>query len=395
MEKSAFPVMPKRAKPVLAYAVTEDWYFLLHRLPMARAAKRAGYDVHVVTRVDKGEAAIKAEGFQVHALGWRRGSLSPFAFLSNIFSLRHIYRAIAPDIVHHVALQPIIVGSLAAIGLSCMRLNAFTGLGFAFSSKTIKARLLRPLLRRLLRVLLRSPQAAVLVENPDDKTAVQYMGIAADNITVILGSGVETDRFTPLPEPGGPIVIGFAGRLLAGKGVRTLVEAHDHLAGRGIGVQLLIAGSPDPLNPVSIPQREIDSWAARPGIEVFGHVADIREIWKRAHIAVLPSRGGEGVPMSLLEAAACGRPLIATDVPGCREIARHEVNALLVPLDDAEALAAAIGRLSEDHDQRRRFSAAGRQLVENEFSAAKVGEQIVALYDRLAPHARLKVDKQL
>jgi glycosyltransferase involved in cell wall biosynthesis len=383
------PVNPGHTKPVLAYAVTEDWYFLLHRLPMARAAKRAGYDVHVITNVNKGAAAIQAEGFHLHRLAWRRGSLNPFGFFLNILALRRIYRAIVPAIVHHVALQAAIVGSLAAMGLPPVRLNAFTGFGFVFTSKTAKAILLRPFLRVLLRIALRNPLAAVLVENPDDRTALQGFGVAADKITIIPGSGVEIDQFVPLPEPEGPIVVGFVGRLLDDKGIRALVQAHDILVRRGAPTRLLIAGAADPANPASIPPQEINSWAARVDIEMLGYIADIRKVWERAHIAVLPSRR-EGLPTSLLEAAACGRPIVATDVPGCREIARPGVNALLVPPDDAVALANAIALLAQDRDQRLRFGAAGRQLVEKEFSATKIGKEIVALYNRLVMPASIR-----
>lgn len=376
-----------RTKPVLVYLVTEDWYFLSHRLPMAREAHRAGYDVHVVTHVNKGAAAIEAEGFRLHAVVWRRGSISPFSFLSNIRAVRSVYRTIDPDLMHHVALQPTIVGSLAAAGLRCMRLNALAGLGFAFTSDTAKAKAVRPILRALLRRVLGHPRAAVLVQNPDDRAAVQSLGIAAEHIFVIPGSGVETDRLRPLPEPAGPVTAAFVGRLLDDKGLRTLMRAHDILARRGQPVRLKIAGDPDPANPVSIPPQEIAEWGRRPGIEVLGHVADIREVWKAAHIAVLPSRR-EGLPKSLLEAAACGRPIVATDVPGCREIARQGINALLVPPDDAQALADAIGRLAGDAELRARFGAAGRRLVEAEFSAARIGDQIVALYDRLLDSRR-------
>jgi glycosyltransferase involved in cell wall biosynthesis len=368
--------------PVLVYLVTEDWYFLSHRLPMAREAKRAGFDVHVVTHVDKGAAAITAEGFHLHSVVWRRGSVNPIAFISNIRAVRRNYKAVAPDIVHHVALQPTIVGSLAAIGLPCMRLNALAGLGFAFTSSTPKARLVRPILRALLRFVLSNRRAAVLVQNPDDHDAVQNLGIAADRIFIIPGSGVETDRLIPIPEPAGPVTAAFVGRLLDDKGVRTLIKAHEILSRRGESVRLLIAGEPDPANPVSIPQREIAEWGRRPGIALLGHVTDIRDVWTAAHIAVLPSRR-EGLPKSLLEAAACGRPIVATDVPGCREIAREGVNALLVPPDDAQALAAALHRLARDAPLRARFGAAGRRLVENEFSAAHVGAEIVKLYGRL------------
>ncbi|MFN3656963.1 MAG: glycosyltransferase family 4 protein [Pseudolabrys sp.] len=369
-------------KPVLAYVVTEDWYFLSHRLPMARAAREAGYDVHVIAHVNEGRAAIEREGFTLHAVVWRRGSVHPLGFIGNIRAVRAVYRAIAPALVHNVALQPSIVGSLAAEGLPCVRLNALAGLGFVFTSATLKARLVRPVLRGLLRHVLGHPRGYALVQNPDDRAAVEALGVAVEKIFVVPGSGVETDRFVPLPEPEGEVAAAFVGRLLDDKGVRSLVEAQAILTRRGVPVRLLIAGDPDPANPVSIPPQEIAGWASRPGIEVLGHVADIRDVWKRAHIAVLPSRR-EGLPKSLLEAAACGRAIVATDVPGCREIARPGVNALLVPPDDAQALADAVGRLAGDAALRRAYGAAGRALAENEFSAAKVGRSIVALYDRL------------
>jgi glycosyltransferase involved in cell wall biosynthesis len=380
------------AKPVLAYLVTEDWYFLSHRLPMAREAQRAGYDVHVITHVNEGAAAIEAEGFRLHSVVWRRGSLNPVDFISNIRAVRRHYKAVNPDLVHHVALQPTVVGSLAAAGLRCARLNAIAGLGFAFTSSTLKARLVRPVLSAFLRYVLGHPRSAVLVQNPDDREIVQSLGIAADRIFVIPGSGVETDRLTPLPEPPGPVTVAFVGRLLDDKGVRSLVEAHDILARRGQPVRLLIAGEPDPANPVSIPPQEIAEWGRRPGIELLGQVADIREVWKAAHIAVLPSRR-EGLPKSLLEAAACGRPIVATDVPGCREIARQNVNALLVPPDDAGALSDAIGRLAQDAALRVRFGAAGRRLVETRFSDIEIGREIRWLYDRLSGRSAADVSR--
>jgi glycosyltransferase involved in cell wall biosynthesis len=381
------PLSTTSVKPVLVYLVTQDWYFLSHRLPMARAAKRAGYDVHVITHIDKGEAAIKAEGFTLHSVRWRRGSINPLAFFSNVRAVRRFYRVVAPDIVHHVALQPTIVGSLAAAGLPFARVNALAGLGYTFTSSTLKARLVRPIFRGLLRYVLGRPKATVLVQNPDDRATVQGLGIPSGRIFLIPGSGVETEVLTPLPEPTGEVTAAFVGRLLDDKGVRTLVKAHEILACHGRPVRLLIAGDIDPVNPASIPPQEVAAWGRRSGLEVLGHVADIREVWRAAHIAVLPSRR-EGLPLSLMEAAACGRPIVATDVPGCREIARNGINALLVPPDDAEALAEALGRLAADAPMRARFASAGRRLVENEFSANIVGKQVVGLYDRLLHRSR-------
>jgi len=376
-----------RLKPVLVYLVTQDWYFMSHRVPMALAAQRAGYDVHVITHVNKDGGAIEALGFQVHPVEWRRGSINPFAFFGNISEVRRLYRTLSPDLVHHVALQPTVVGSLAAAGLSCARLNALAGLGFVFTSATLKARLARPVFRALLRYILADAHASVLVQNPDDRAAIKRLGVADVRIFTIRGSGVETDKLRPSGEPPEPITVGFVGRLLADKGVRSLVTAHDILARQGRPLRLLIAGEPDPANPAAIPLAEIESWRQRPGIEVLGHVTDIAKFWASAHIAVLPSRR-EGLPKSLLEAAACGRPIVATNVPGCREIAREGVNALLVPPDNAQALADAIARLADDKELRRKFGEAGRRLVENEFSADRVGSETVALYDRLLGRMR-------
>lgn len=371
-----------RQKPVLVYLVTQDWYFMSHRVPMARAARAAGYDVHVITHVDKDGGAIEALGFRVHAMNWRRGSINLFAIFGNIRIVRQLYRTIAPDLVHHVALQPTIVGSLAASGLPCARLNAVAGLGFVFTSETLKARLVRPVFRKVLLSVLGNARATVLVQNPDDRAAIKALGVAEDHIFTIAGSGVETEKLRPLPEPPGPLTMAFVGRLLDDKGVRTLVNAHDILARRGQPIRLLIAGEPDPANPVSIPIDEIRGWSRRPGVEVLGQVSDIGNVWKSAHIAVLASRR-EGLPKSLLEAAAYGRPIVATDVPGCREIARAGINAFLVPPDDADALADAISRLANDKDLRRKFGDAGRRLVEGEYSAERVGVDTVALYERL------------
>lgn len=368
--------------PRLVYLVTEDWYFISHRLPMARAAQRAGYEVHVITRVNRHGAAIEAEGFQLHPVDWNRGSANPLDLFSIVRDVRRIYRRVAPQIAHHIALQPSVIGSVAALGLPIIRLNALAGLGFVFTSNTLKARLARVVLTILLRGLLRRPYAAVLVQNPDDRSAVERLGVPAARITVIPGSGVDADVLGSLPEPEGPLTIAFVGRLLDDKGVRPLVAAHALLRQGGIPVRLLLAGDPDPANPGSIPESEIAAWARDPSIVRLGYVADVAGVWTAAHIAVLPSRR-EGLPKSLLEAAACGRPIVATDVPGCREIARNGINALLVPPDDPKALALAIAQLGGDRDLRRRFGAAGRRLVEDEYSSARIGQEIVALYDRL------------
>jgi glycosyltransferase involved in cell wall biosynthesis len=193
---------------------------------------------------------------------------------------------------------------------------------------------------------------------------------------------VDIDSMTPKPEPLGPVIVAFVGRLVESKGLRTLMAAHGRLGQRGRKIQLLLAGTPDPANPMSIPAQDIETWSKRPNVTHLGFVEDIGALWASAHIAVLPSHR-EGMPLSLLEAAACGRPLVATDVPGCRDIARPGVNAFLVPLDDAEALADAIDRLAGDAELRRKFGRASRDLVEQNFSSRRIGTALVKLYRRL------------
>jgi glycosyltransferase involved in cell wall biosynthesis len=366
----------------LLYVVTEDWYFLSHRLPMARAARAAGFHVHVATRVADGAAAIQAEGFGLHPIPFARGRLSPRGSVAAIRALLSIHRKVEPAIVHHVAVQAAVLGSIAALGRPVASVNAMTGLGYAFTSGSMKAALLRPLMAAAVRILFNGPRTIVLVQNPDDRDDMLALGIAADRVAVIPGSGVDVDGLHPLPEPQGPPTIAFVGRLLDDKGIRTLVAAHRLLRQRGSRIELLIAGTPDPANPASVSEQEVAGWNRETGISWLGHVSDISALWSRAHIAVLPSRR-EGLPKSLLEAAACGRPMIASDVPGCREVVRPGETGLLVPPDQPDALAAAIEQLAASPDLRARYGATARRLAVERFSADAIGRQTVDLYRRL------------
>jgi len=361
----------------LLYVVTEDWFFLSHRLPMARPATGAGFQVHFATHV-----AIAREGFVLHPVRFARGRLSPRATLASIRALRRLHRAIRPDLVHHVALQATILGSLAALGRRAARVNAITGLGYVFISDSPKARLVRGLIGRLLRFLVDRPRSVALVQNPDDRALLARLGVAEDRIVLIPGSGVDVERLRPSAEPDGPVTLGFVGRLLDDKGIRTLVAAHRLLHAQGADIALLIAGTPDPANPASVSRAEAEAWGREPGITWLGHVDDIATVWARAHIAVLPSRR-EGLPKSLLEAAACGRPMVATDAPGCREVAIPDQTGILVRPDDPTALAAAIETLAQAPDLRARFGSAARKLAEERFAADAIGRAITALYLRL------------
>jgi glycosyltransferase involved in cell wall biosynthesis len=368
----------------LLYVANEDFAFLLNRLPMARAARDAGFEVHVATRVDKDAKAIEAEGFTLHRIPFRRGGLSPFAALPTIMALRRIENKIKPQIVHHAGLQCCVYGSLAALGRNVQQVNAITGLGYIFTSINWRTRLLKQSMVWLLPWLLNRKNSRVLVQNPDDRSALVDLGIEQERMVLIPGSGVDTVALQPLPEPEGPITFGFAGRLLTDKGIRALVAAHGILRDQGYDANLIIAGNPDPANPASVGLEEVEEWSRRPGITWLGHIKDIVLLWRLCHFAVLPSHR-EGLPVSLLEAAACGRPMIATDAPGCREIVIDDQTGFLVPIENPAALARAIKKLAISPELRERYGKTARQLVVDKLSAKIIGTSIVRLYDELTP----------
>jgi glycosyltransferase involved in cell wall biosynthesis len=351
---------------------------------MARAAKAAGYEVHVATHISRFEDAIKAEGFVLHELSWEKAGQTPFTLARDVLIIRRLYRSVRPDIINHVALKPVILGMLAAFGLGMAKVNIITGLGSGFIGRDWKGRILKSVLVAALRTLLNRKRTVSVVQNSDDRETLISIGINPETVNLILGSGIDIDNTEPLAEPSGPITVGITSRMLDDKGIRPLVIAQSKLQARGLDIRLLLAGEPDPTNRSTLSEAEMKAFAAMPGIEWLGHIDDVKTVWERAHIAALPSRR-EGLPKSLLEAAAFGRPIIATNVPGCREVARHGENALLVPVDDAAALAHAIETLANDRELRARFGANGRRAVENCFSSAAIGSQIVEIYTKLAP----------
>ena len=372
--------------PRLLFLVTEDWYFWAHRLLLARKARDAGYDVIVATRVTNHGERIAAEGIRLVPLSWVRGSLNPLRIAFELFEIVRLYRRLRPDIVHHVSLKPILVGSAATLlGPKHPVLNAVTGLGYTFTSKSLRARCLAALVKPVLRLLLRRPATITLLENEDDRRfVVENIGVPVEQTAVNRGSGVDIRHYEALPLPDdAPVAVGCATRMLGIKGVTDLVAASLILRARGVPHRLVLAGGTDPENPDVIPEATLRRWAREDGIEWLGAIADVRELWRRCAIAALASRGGEGVPLSLIEAAACGRPLIATDVPGSRDIARAGTNAVLAPPGRPEALADAIERLIRDRALRVSFAAASRQIVESGFSSDQVSAATLALYTRL------------
>jgi glycosyltransferase involved in cell wall biosynthesis len=366
--------------PRLAYIQTEDWAFAMHRFQMARAARDAGFEVHLLARSSDRKAQIEAEGFTFHPLTWERRRISPQATLGSIREVRQVLRQIAPDVVHNVSLKPVVVGSLAARGLPGVAIvNGIEGLGSNFLSRSLKARAIKAALVTVLPMVTNRPRTLTIVQNRDDEAAVLAMGVDPAKMTLVPGTGIDAHLMTPMPEPSGPIRIGFVGRMIEDKGLRPLIAAHRQLRARGLDVELLLAGTPDTGNPATIGEAELQAWAREPGVTWLGHVDDVTDVWRQCAIAILPSRR-EGLPKSLLEAAAFGRPLIATDAPGCREVVIPGETGLLVPVNDAAGLARAIETLATSPDLRATLGAGAHRLANGRFSSAEIGRRMVEIY---------------
>ena len=369
----------------ILYLVTEDWYFWSHRLPIARAARDRGFEVVVATRVQSHGERISREGFRLVPLRWRRRSLNPWHETIALCELLKVYRRERADIVHHVALKPAVYGSLVArlTGANAV-VNTVAGLGYVFTSRQFKARLLSPVLKRSFRFLFNRPNVRLIIQNPDDGNAlVEFCRVRAGQTVLIRGSGVDLARFVPAPEPSGRPNVTMVSRMLWDKGVGELVEAARRLRESGEPIGVTLVGSPDPENPASIPVAQLERWQREGLVEWLGYQEDIAKVWAGSTIAVLPTTYGEGVPKALIEAAACGRPIIATDVPGCREIVRPGESGLLVPARDTDALVEAIRRLARDPALRRSMGEKGREHAAGGFSEETVVERTMALYDSL------------
>ena len=374
-------------RPKLLFLVTEDWYFCSHRLPAARAARAAGFDVVVATRVRAHGDRICDEGFGLRPIGWRRRGDGLVGARRAISEIAGLYRAEQPDLVHHIALKSVLFGGIALRRAfptpegAPVAIDSIMGLGSRFSAASFVARLRRPSLGIALRVAGRG-RGWVIVQNPEDRDALIALGIAPQRITLIRGSGVDCNHFRPLPDPEATTVtIALVSRMLRDKGVLDAVAAIQLLRGRGLPVELLMAGPTDPDNRGSLSAESLVSLTADPGVAWLGPVADVRTVWRRAAIAVLPSTYGEGVPKALLEAAACARPIVASDVPGCREVVLAGETGLLVPPRDVGGLAAAIAALTGDPARRKAMGCAGRALVEREFAEDIIARETLAVYN--------------
>ena len=374
---------PGRESIKILFLVTEDWYFVSHRLSLARACRDMGWEVVVATHVQDHGTAIESEGFRVVPIRMRRRNRAPWKEIPTIADLISLLARERPDILHQVGLKPVIYGSFAAsFAPPKAVVNALAGMGYIFTSGRPLIRLARAVIKLALRLGLRRRRHWLIVQNDDDATALVSGGlIARDRLAIIAGSGVDLERFAPMPEPEGPIVAAMVSRMLKDKGVREVVLAARELKRRGTPLRVRLVGAPDPGNPTSLDDDTLRQWHREGCIEWLGQNDDIEAVWRQAHIAILPSYR-EGMPMALIEAASCGRPIVTTDVPGCSDIVGDGSIGFVVPKQDWIGIADALESLAASPALRARMGKAARARVEAEYGEQAIIRQTIEFYRR-------------
>jgi glycosyltransferase involved in cell wall biosynthesis len=359
-----------------------DWFLFNYRLAQARYMRAQGYTVGLVSPPGPFVERLRAEGFGWTSWPVARQGLLPWQEAGAILRLVSIFKKEKPDLVHAFTLKAALYSGLAALRMPRVHLAAgITGRGYLFLSNVLRARLARPVAVTLMRLAFRTPRCACLFENDLDRADFIARGITTPSQShLIPGAGADTARFTPAPEPPGPPVILFAGRLLWEKGLAELVEAARLLRARGLSFRLALAGATDPGNPGSLTEADLHAWESAGEVEWWGFQPNMEETFRRVHIVTLPTFYGEGVPTVLMEAAAAGLPLVATDHPGCAAVVRSGENGLLVAPRDPAALADALERLVQDAPLRTRMGAAGRKLAVEAFSHEKINRETLKVY---------------
>lgn len=382
--------------PKVLLVANTSWYLHNFRLPLLQDLRAAGYQVEAVAPHDSYTHLLEAEGFTVHPWLVARRSINPLREAHALTDLLRIYGREQPDLVHHFTIKACLYGTIAAKLAGVPRvMNAVTGLGHVFLGTRKRTRLLRRALKPLYRAVFSARRATVVFQNAADQEKLIQLGITdAARAQLIRGSGVDIAYFDPAalaeaPPPGQfhlPLRLLFPSRLINEKGVRELLGACRGLWASGAQLELLVAGGLDNGNRSSLSPAELEQLRGEPRIRCLGHVDDMRALYANSDLVVLPS-WREGLSRALIEAAAMERPIITTDVPGCRDVIDHGSGGLLVPVKDAEALRLAISLLMQQPALARQFGQASRRKVVQEFAVGLVNERTVDTYRRLLPLA--------
>lgn len=365
--------------------VNVDWFFLSHRLPIALSAFDQGYEVHIATGITDRHDELLSYGFIIHPLPIGRSKTNILGEIRTFIGILNILRKIKPDLLHSITIKPVLYGGLAAqlTGIKNV-VAAISGLGIVFTTQGWKARIRRAAIDTIYRLALRSKNLKVIFQNPNDRDALtQAAKLKPHQIAMIPGSGVDLTQYTATQLPSGTPIVLMAARLLQDKGVYEFIAAANNLKQKGIEARFQLAGKPDPENPHSITETEFQTWQTTGNVEILGHRNDMPALLANAHIFVLPSFYGEGLSKALIEAAASGRAVVTTDIPGCRDAIIPDVTGLLVPPKNGQVLADAIEKLVLDANLRQTMGQAGRQLAEQRYSIESVVETHLNIYNEL------------
>lgn len=377
---------PAPPRPKILVCVTEDWFALSHFQPLIRALVRFAREVVVVTRSSGRTGELEALGARVVAFDFQRSSANPLKGWQAARGLGRIIAGEEPDAVHLISLKPIVTGALALAGNAKPAVAVhLTGLGLLAIARSPTQNALRYVALNAMRRLLRRNNSWLFLENPEDLAIATATAAASRAKTTILGgAGVDIDHFAAAPPTSNTQpVAACVGRLIHSKGIDVLVDAARLLRARRVDHQLDLYGKIDEDNPEAYTERQIRSWQGEGLVSWHGHVDDVRTIWRKSDIFVMATRGGEGMPRAMLEAAACGRPLIVTDVPGCRHFVRNGQEGLVVAPGDATALADALARLAADAPLRRALGLAARARVASGYTEAHVETALIDSYRQL------------
>ena len=368
----------------LLFVVTEDWYFVSHRLYMATVAVKAGYKVALLSKTSKYQELIEESGIEVINWSLNRRSRNLISEFKAFREISAVIDRFKPDIVHSVALKPILYTALQLKRKNTYaNIYALGGLGFVFSSSKLKAQILRSLLVVILRWVLGGERVRVILQNPDDFNLLLRLKVITNNKTrLIRGVGVDTNLFSPSPKLHDKPIVLLPARILWDKGIADFVEIANRMKSYEINVRFVLVGDPDPHNPESVSILQLEEWIKKGVIEWWGHKEEMQNIYQQATIVCLPSYR-EGLPKSLLEAASCALPIVTYDVPGCREVVIDGINGFLVPLKDENALLNAIKKLLDDASLCDKFGQAGRELVIRKFSQQKIASETKKIWEEV------------
>ena len=371
---------------IILYIVNEPWFFLSHRLPIASAAKEQGYTVHVATRAGETVKEITNMGFIHHEISLSRNGSGLLSEMTSLLGIWKLIQKVRPDILHLVTIKPVLYGGIASRLTPVKKVvAAVSGLGTLFLAEGTKAESKRKLGTWLYRLALGSKKTTVIFQNPDDKQLlVDLKAVKPEQTVLIRGSGIDLSAFSFSAENllGKPVVT-FAARLLFDKGLAEYVEAIKLLNEKEVEASYQIVGDLDLGNSTSASDKDLEQWRAIPNLTILGYQKDMATVFKHSNIVVLPSYR-EGLPKVLIEAAACGRAVITTDVPGCRDAIEANKTGLLVAVKNSEELANAIEKLATDSDLRVTMGTAGRQLAEEAFSIEQVIDQHLSIYQQIS-----------